>query len=168
MHRPSKGLVAILGGLVAGAVAVPAIAASAAPDHHGAARTVAALDREFQVAVKNNDARAIDRLLPEDFVLVLGDGSTQNKAEQVDPARAKACTYEHQEEIDDSQFVHVFGDSTATVTAKLWAKGSCGSQPFEYKLWFTDTYVRRDGRWRYVLGQASLPLPAEPAGPAGA
>lgn len=169
MHRPSRGLVAILAGLAAGAVAAPAIAASATPAHHGngngngAARTVAALDRTFQAAVKHNDARTIDRLLPDDYVLVLGDGSTQNKADQVDPATAKTCTYEHQEEIDDSQKVQVFGDSTATVTAKLWARGSCGTSPFEYKLWFSDTYVRRDGRWQYAFGQASLPLPAAPA-----
>jgi ketosteroid isomerase-like protein len=159
MHRPSRWLVAILGGLAAGAVAVPAIAA---PTHHGpsSARIIAALDTTFQAAVKNNDARTIDRLLPADYVLVLGDGSTQDKADQVDPARAQTCTYEHQEEINDSQTVHVFSGSTATVTAELWAKGHCGTSAFEYKLWFTDTYARRAGHWQYVLGQASLPLPA--------
>jgi hypothetical protein len=32
---------------------------------------------------------------------------------------------------------------------------------FERKLWFSDTYVRTAGGWKYVLGQASLPLPDE-------
>jgi ketosteroid isomerase-like protein len=162
MHRPSRWLVAILGGLAAGAVAVPAIA-GATTDHHGpsTAQIIAALDTRFQAAVKNNDARTIDRILSDDYVLVLGNGSTQNKAQQVDPAREKTCTYEHQEEIDNSQRVHVFGDSTATVTAKLWIQGICqgDAKPSDIKLWFSDTYVRRDGRWQYAFGQASLSLP---------
>jgi len=164
MHRPSKGLVAILAGLAAGAVAAPAIAASATPGHHGpsSAKIIAALDTKFQAAVKHNDAPTIDRILTDDYVLVLGNGSTQNKAQQVDPAREKTCTYEHQEEIDNSQRVHVFGDSTATVTAKLWINGICqgDTKPTDIKLWFSDTYVRRDGRWQYAFGQASLALPA--------
>jgi ketosteroid isomerase-like protein len=163
MHRPSKGLVAILGALAAAAMAGPAIAASAVPGQHGpsTAQVIAALDTKFQAAVKYNDARTIDRILSDDYVLVLGDGSTQDKAQQVEPAREKTCTYEHQEEIDNSQRVHVFGDSTATVTAKLWIQGICqgDAKPSDLKLWFSDTYVRRDGRWQYAFGQASLALP---------
>lgn len=29
----------------------------------------------------------------------------------------------------------------------------------EYNLWFSDVYVRTASGWRYVFGQASLPLP---------
>jgi hypothetical protein len=32
----------------------------------------------------------------------------------------------------------------------------------EKKLWFSDTYVRTPGGWRYAFGQASLSLPASP------
>jgi len=32
-------------------------------------------------------------------------------------------------------------------------------QAFDRKLWFSDTYVRTKSGWRYVFGQASLPLP---------
>jgi hypothetical protein len=64
--------------------------------------------------------------------------------------------YEHQE--DSDQTVRVWGD-TAVVTALLWAKGSEDGKQFEYRLWFSDTYVRTPKGWRYVFGQASLPLP---------
>jgi hypothetical protein len=33
---------------------------------------------------------------------------------------------------------------------------------FDYKLWFSDTYVRTSGSWRYVFDPASLPLPKAP------
>jgi hypothetical protein len=32
-------------------------------------------------------------------------------------------------------------------------------EPFDCKLWFSDTYVLTPSGWRYVLGQASLRLP---------
>jgi hypothetical protein len=31
----------------------------------------------------------------------------------------------------------------------------------DYKLWFSDTYVRTPKGWSYVFGMASLPLPKE-------
>ena len=35
---------------------------------------IAALDTEYQAAVKNNDAVSMDRILADDFVLVTGRG----------------------------------------------------------------------------------------------
>jgi len=45
------------------------------------------------------------------------------------------------------------------VTAKLWEKGIENGEPFDYTVWFSDTYVRTPVGWRYVFGQSSLPLP---------
>jgi hypothetical protein len=50
---------------------------------------------------------------------------------------------------------------TGVVTAKLWIKGTRDGVPFDRTLWFSDTYVRTKGGWKYVFGQASLPLPKE-------
>jgi ketosteroid isomerase-like protein len=122
---------------------------------------VARLDTEYQAAVFRNDAATMDRILADDFVLVLGSGAVHRKAELIDEARNARITWEQQTEIDDSQTVRVWGD-TAVVTAKLWVKGTSGGQSFDRKLWFSDTYVRTKGGWRYVFGQASLALPATP------
>jgi ketosteroid isomerase-like protein len=118
---------------------------------------VAALDTQYQAAVKANDAATMDRILADDFVLVLGNGTTANKADLLREARERSRTYEHQE--DTEQTVRVWGD-TAVVTAKLWLKGAGkDGTPFDYTLWFSDTYVRTPQGWRYVFGQASLRLP---------
>jgi ketosteroid isomerase-like protein len=122
-------------------------------------KIVAALDTQYQAAVKNNDAATMDRILADDFVLVTGRGKTQSKADLLKEARSKAIIYEHQE--DSNQKVRVWGD-TAVVTALLWAKGTEEGKPFEYKLWFSDMYVRTATGWRYLFAQASLPLPKEP------
>jgi ketosteroid isomerase-like protein len=129
---------------------------NASPEEN--AKTVAALDTKYQTAVKANDAQTMDQILADDFVLVTGRGNVYNKAELVDSARKKEVTYERQDEEPGTQKVRVWGD-TAVVTALLWIKSVQGGKPADYKLWFSDTYVRTPTGWRYVFGQASLPLP---------
>ena len=119
---------------------------------------VSALDTEYQLAVQNNDAETMDRILADDFILVLGDGSTFTKDDLLASARNKDEIYEYQE--DTQQTVRIWGD-TAVVTALLRSKGTTHGEPFEHKLWFSDTYVRTPSGWRYAFGQASLKLPKE-------
>jgi len=139
----------VICGLVAGTGSVQ----TASREEDAAA--VSALDKEYQAAVKRNDAATMDRILADDFVLVTGRGQTFTKADLLRDARNKTSVYEQQDEIE--QKVRVWGD-TAVVTALLWIKSTSGGKTSERKLWFSDTYVRTAKGWRYVLGQASLPL----------
>ena len=143
--------------LAAAVLFAPAIA-NATPESDR--RAVAALDIEYQAAVKRNDAAAMARIMHEDFVLVLGDGKTYTRDDLLDDARNKNIVYERQDEDAGTQTVRVWGD-TAVVTARLWLKGTRTGPgtDFEYRLWFSDTYVRTPEGWRYVFGQASLALP---------
>lgn len=118
---------------------------------------VAALDAEYQEAVKNNDVATMDRILADDFALVTGNGTVYTKADLLKEAADKAVIYERQE--DTNQTVRIWGD-TAVITALLWAKGTDRGEPFDYKVWFSDTYVRTASGWRYAFGQSSLRLPA--------
>ena len=118
---------------------------------------VAALDTRYQAAVKANDAAAMAKILADDFILIIGNGAVSTKADLLKEAEDRIRTYTHQE--DSEQTVRVWGD-TAVVTAKLWMQGTRkNGMPFDYQLWFSDTYVRTKEGWRYVFGQASLPLP---------
>jgi ketosteroid isomerase-like protein len=142
------------------AVLVGLIAAYAkAPHADDDEKTVAALDTQYQAAVEKNDAVTMDRILADDFVLVMGSGKTQGKADLLQEARSGKTIYEHQD--DTLKTVRVWGN-TAVVTARLRAKGTEDGKPFEYTLWFSDTYVRTPAGWRYVFAQASLPLPKNP------
>jgi len=135
---------------------VPAASATGEP-----AALVAALDTEYQAAVERNDWRTMDRILHPDFTLVLGNGKVYSRAELIESARERHIEYEKQVEMPDTQTVRLFGKDTATVTALLWLKGTRknDASTFEYKLWFSDTYVRTKDGWRYAFGQASLRLP---------
>jgi ketosteroid isomerase-like protein len=139
-------------------IPLPTAIASSADD----AKTVAALDMEYQKAVKQNDVATMDRILLDDFALVAGTGTVYVKAELLNEARSKGTVYVQQDEEAGTQKVRVWGD-TAVVTAKLWIKGKNANGTFERKLWFSDTYVRTRTGWRYAFGQASLALPPAPA-----
>jgi ketosteroid isomerase-like protein len=131
---------------------VPVIAHASDSDRS----TVAALDTRYQAAVKVGDAATMNRILANDFTLVIGTGKTFTKADLLKQATTHSVQYEHQE--DSNQTVQVWGD-TAVVTAVLWLKGTDSGKAFDWHVWFSDTYVRTPTGWRYVHGMASLPLP---------
>lgn len=147
----------VLAVLVAGlALLVAPLTGAVATDD---ARQVAALDVEFQAAVKRNDAVTIGRILADDMVLVTGRGTVFTREDHLQAARNQERTYEWQDEEPGTQTVRVWGD-TAVVTALLRIKGAAkDGRSFDYKVWFSDTYVRTPAGWKYAFGQASLPLP---------
>jgi len=146
--------------LAAGLLAaiLPATARASAAEADG--RVVAALDDEFQAAVKRNDADTMARILADDMILVTGRGTVYTREQQLESARKGESTYERQGEEPGTQRVRVWG-GTAVVTALLWIKGTgSDGKAFDYRLWFSDTYVRTPAGWKYAFGQASLPLPS--------
>ena len=151
------GVAPLLAGLIAGGLAlVPAttVRASDADDQ----KIVAALDTKYQKAVEQNDGKTMAEILADDFTLVEGDGKRSTKADLVDDAKSGKTHYEHQE---DSQRTVVVSGDTAVVTALLWAKGMEDGVKVDYKLWFTDVYVRTPKGWRYFYAQSSLSLPTK-------
>jgi ketosteroid isomerase-like protein len=143
-----------------GTVAIMALATAAMsnmPTHdEQASAAVMALDIEYQAAVERNDATTMARILADDFVLVTGAGKRYSKADLISEARSGDTVYEVQRASERS--AKAWGD-TAVVTALLHAKGKSGGKAFEYRVWYSDIYVRFADGWRYVFGQSSLPLP---------
>jgi ketosteroid isomerase-like protein len=150
----------LVGLLPGGAAVIAGILLLGAARSHSApaddVAIVAALDTKYQAAVEANDWATMDAILADDFVLVTGRGTVYTKADLLKEARNKTIIYEFQK--DSSQTVRLWGN-TAVVTALLKEKGTISGKPFEKRLWFSDTYVRTTAGWRYVFGQASLPLP---------
>src|SRR5689334_12690412 len=91
------------------ALALSAGAAQAADDR----ATVAALDVQYQAAVKANDAATMDRILHPDMILVVGSGATATREQLIADARTKRIVYEIQDEEPGSQTVRMYGPDTA-------------------------------------------------------
>lgn len=147
INRAVAGALAVMVGIGSG------VAATGQGDD---AKTVAQLDVEYQRAVEQNDTKTMARILADDFILVLGDGTVYTKSDLLEGAASGKTHYEHQ--VDSDRTVRVWGD-TAVVTAKLWSKGLEDGRQVDYYQWFSDVYVRKPSGWSYVFGQASLALP---------
>jgi ketosteroid isomerase-like protein len=119
-------------------------------------QTVVRLDAVYQSAVKANDVAIMDEILADDFVLVTDRGASLTKADLIKEAQEKRTIYEHQEVEEGTQKVRIWRD-TAVVTALLVIKGTRDQNPFDYKVWVSETYVRTPTGWRYVFGQPLKP-----------
>jgi len=125
-------------------------------------KIVAVLDTAYQAAVERNDADAMAAILHPDMILVIGRGDVFTREDILRSARERDCEYERQVEDEGTQVVRMFGADTAIVTARLWLKGTTReNEPFDRRLWFSDTYVRTPEGWRYAFGQASISLPPQ-------
>jgi hypothetical protein len=144
-----------------GAFAMTLVAPAIPAANHADVALLAAMDTGYQLAVARNDWQGMDRVLHPDFTLVLGNGTVYSRADLIESARDQHITYERQVEVPGTQTVRLYGDDTAIVTALLWLKGTRkqDQSAFDYKLWFSDTYVRTAQGWKYAFGQASLRLP---------
>lgn len=150
---------------IAAAAAACAMTASAVGADRDADRdAVAALDTAYQAAVERNDADAMAAILHEDMILVVGAGTVYTREDLLASARNEDAIYTHQVEDAGTQTVRLYGPDTAIVTARLWLKGAYKSgAAFDRRLWFSDTYVRTPGGWKYAFGQSSIALPPPPA-----
>lgn len=138
-----------------GSLAASAVASSPSEDR----RILSELDTAYQAAVKANDADAMDRILHSDFVLVLGDGTVHTKADLLHSARTRHVIFEQQDEDPGTQVVRLYGD-TAMVSARLWLKGRVDGKDFDFRVWFSDTYIRTPQGWRYAFAQAGARMPS--------
>lgn len=144
------------------AAALAAASGPAIADADGERLAVADLDAAYQAAVERNDAEAMANILHDEMILVVGNGAIFTREDLLRAARDKAIIYEKQKEDPGTQTVRLYGKNTAIVTARLWLKGvRSEGDAFDYRLWFSDTYVRTKQGWRYAFGQASMALPTE-------
>jgi ketosteroid isomerase-like protein len=104
------------------------------------------LEREWLDAYEKRDPEAMNRIVADDFTIVHGSGSTQTKADIVAmisrprPPNAPGATFS----TSDVQ-ARAYGD-TVVLTGKVTTHMGERQHISRY----TDTYVKRNGRWQVV------------------
>ena len=104
-------------------------------------------------ALKTRDTALLNQILAQDYVEVTSSGAIESRAEAMaaiqDPqSSTTSCG-------NSNVTVRVFGNA-AVVTGVMDHAGTSNGVLFRGKrLVFTDTYVRRDGRWQCVAGQST-------------
>lgn len=116
----------------------------------GCPNNVADLDIAFQAATAKKDVAALERMLPDDYILVTSKGQINTKQDLLNDARDASTVYSRQD--DSNRTVRIWGD-TAVITALLTAIGTVNGKPFEYHVWFSDVYLCTASGWRYTFAQ---------------
>ena len=139
------------------AFVVARLAAGVAEQAPGVAKDdvlLAELQQALAKAWVSGDKATIDRIIAADWK------STGPASRMTDRAAVLADVFEtrrhriHRVEIDDVT-VRVFGDA-AVVTGRTHGVGAFEGSPYDVAIRFTDTFVRREGRWQAVASHASL------------
>ncbi len=111
------------------------------------------LERMWNEAQVNRDARALDTLVSSKFVNTEYDGEVSNKqkflADIRDPLFRPTVA-----NIQDVK-MNFFGD-TAVITGTYHTAGTYQGKPYDHVGRFTDTWISDGGRWECVASHTSL------------
>jgi uncharacterized protein (TIGR02246 family) len=121
-----------------------------------AAEVVRKLERAWLDAYEQHDAKAMDEIVADDFTITFPDGSMQTKAQIMTslksprPAAGPSIKF-HTEQVQ----ARVYGDTVVLVGIVATEYQRDGKTTSETKQRYTDTYVRRNGRWQVVASHLS-------------
>jgi len=110
--------------------------------------TLAGMERAWCAALVKKDAAALESILADDFTGVGSGGTTSTKAAQLSDVKAggvRSCVH-------DNIKVRLYGD-TAVLTGHTVLTGTGFNN--RQVLW-TDTFVKRNGRWQCVASHSTL------------
>lgn len=112
------------------------------------------IERDWCNAGLKKDAALLGRILADDVTNITNRGVLQTKSEMLADLKDKSSTLTAC--VDTNVKVRVYGD-TAVVTGRGSRSGTLKGVAFKDRqsLW-TDTFVRRDGRWQCVATQGTL------------
>lgn len=118
-----------------------------------AQQDVLQFERDACKAFLDADVGALERVLTPDFTLSLSNGEVSARAVEINELRSGKVHYDVFENYDMK--ARVYGDSTAVVLGKTRVKGTADGKPFDRVVQFTDTLIKRDGRWQLAAGHVS-------------
>jgi ketosteroid isomerase-like protein len=118
-----------------------------------AQQEVLQFERDACKAFVDADVAALERVLAPDFTLTLSNGEVSTRADEINELRTKKVHYDVFENYD--MLARMYGDDMAVVLGKTRVKGTADGKPFDRIVQFTDTLIKRDGRWQLVAGHVS-------------
>jgi len=127
--------------------------AQAAGDQAAKKATLIALERLWNQAQLDRDARGIATMIGDRFVNTEFNGEVSNRGKFL----ADFADPKFQPSMMSIQNVEVnFYGNTAIVTGDYHTKGMYGGKPYEHFGRFTDTWVYQDAKWLCVASHTSL------------
>src|SRR5215469_16130635 len=119
-----------------------------------AQQEVLKFERDACKAFLDADVAALERVLTPDFTLTLSNGEVSTRADEINELQTKKVHYDVFENYD--MLARLYGNDTAVVIGKTRVKGTADGKPFDRIVQFTDTLIKRDGRWQLAAGHVSV------------
>lgn len=114
---------------------------------------ILALENVWNQAQLQNDASALNHLLPDTFIYTDYDGTVMNKAQFL--ADLKDPSYQASMVVNEDMKVFTYNHA-AVVTGTYHTKGKYKGRPFEHWGRFTDTWLFQDNLWQCVASHTTL------------
>ena len=118
-----------------------------------AQQEVLQFERDACKAFLDADVAGLGRVLTPDFTLTLSNGDVETRADQINELHSGKVHYDVFENHD--MLARLYGNDTAVVLGKTHVKGTADGKPFDRIVQFTDTLIKRDGRWQLAAGHVS-------------
>jgi hypothetical protein len=118
-----------------------------------AEQEVLKFERDACKAFLDADVAALERVLTPNFTLTLSNGVVSTRADEINELRSGKVHYDVFENYD--MLARLYGDDVAVVLGKTRVKGIADGIPFDRVVQFTDTLIKRDGRWQLAAGHVS-------------
>jgi ketosteroid isomerase-like protein len=116
-------------------------------------------ESDWAESVVTNDVSVLERILADDFVGVDIDGSHYSKADAINDYRTHPSdfVFNHLNEVG----IRFYGDAAVAQGNEGWKKkdGTTG------KFVWTDTWIRRGGKWQIVAAEDLVPAGAAAIAP---
>lgn len=122
-------------------------------DKSGEKSLILALESAWNQAEIHHDASAAAAILADTFISVDHHGALMNRSQYL--ADMKDLSFNPEEISNSDPTVYLYGD-TAIVTSSYRTKGTVGGKPFVHHGRFTDTWIKRDGKWQCIADQETL------------
>jgi ketosteroid isomerase-like protein len=118
-----------------------------------AQQEVLQFERDAGKAFLDANVPALERVLTPDFTLTLSSGAVSTRADEINEIHSGKVHYDVFENYD--MLARLYDDDTAVVLGKTRVKGTADGKPFDRVVQFTDTLIKRDGRWQLAAGHVS-------------
>ncbi|HKO36117.1 MAG TPA: nuclear transport factor 2 family protein [Pyrinomonadaceae bacterium] len=113
------------------------------------------LERAWLDAYEQHDTKAMDAIVADDFTITFPNGSMQTKAQILAslkrPRPAGRSIKFHTEDVQ----ARVYGDTLILIGRVITQYQSDGQIASKEEQRYTDTYVKRNGRWQVVASHLS-------------
>jgi ketosteroid isomerase-like protein len=123
-----------------------------------AERYIIESERQWAESVASGDTTPVERILADDFIGVDPKGNLYRKPQMISDTRdaPKYFLSNHLNEVK----VRFYGDTAVAQGHESWERHA--GEPRRGRFVWTDTWVRRNGRWQIVAAE-DLIAPEEPA-----